>query len=79
MAKGEVNMERAEHLQWCKDRALEYVKSGDIQQAFASFSSDMSKHPETAKHLALGLGATLFFGGHLGTTTKMEKWINGFN
>jgi hypothetical protein len=72
-------MDRAEHLQWCKDRALEYVKAGNTQEAFASFSSDMSKHTETANHSALQLGFGLFFGGHLNTNTEMEKWINGFN
>lgn len=72
-------MDRAEHLQWCKDRALEYVKMGDTKQAFASFSSDMSKHPETANHSALQLGFGLFFGGHLKTGDEMKKWINDFN
>jgi len=72
-------MDRAEHLQWCKDRALEYVKIGDMQQAFASFNSDMSKHPETAGHSALQLGTMLFFAGHLSSPGEMEKWINGFN
>ena len=72
-------MDRAEHLQWCKDRALEYVNTGDMQQAFASFSLDMSKHPETANHPALQLGSMLFFGDHLSTDVEMTKWINGFN
>jgi len=72
-------MDRAEHLQWCKDRALEYIKTGDPNGAFASFSSDMSKHSETANHSALKLGSMLFFGGHLNTVSKMEKWIEGFN
>lgn len=41
-------MTRAEHLQWCKDRALEYLDVGDLNQAATSMISDMSKHPETA-------------------------------
>ena len=72
-------MTRVEHLQWCKDRALEYVKIGDLPNAFASFNSDMSKHPETTGHSALRLGAMLFFGGKLSTPAEMEKWIQGFN
>ena len=72
-------MDRTEHLQWCKDRAMKYVNAGDLNQAFTSFSSDMAKHPETAEHSALNLGAMFLFGGHLDTTDKMEKWINGFN
>lgn len=70
---------KAEHLQWCKDRALAYIEAGDLNNAFASFSSDMKKHVETAEHSALPLGDMLFFGGHLGTADKMRRWINGFN
>lgn len=72
-------MTREEHLQWCKDRALEYVDANDTSQAFASFSSDMSKHPETANHSALKLGTMLLMGGHLNTPAEMRKWILGFN
>lgn len=72
-------MTRSEYLQWCKDRAIEYVKAGDVSQAFASFSSDMGKHPETAEHAALLLGSQLLFAGHLNTVVEMEKWILGFN
>lgn len=72
-------MSRQEHLQWCKDRAMEYVKKGDMQQAFASFQSDMTKHPETDGHLALQMGTMLLMGGHLGTPQAMEQWITGFN
>ncbi len=72
-------MDRTEHLQWCKDRALEYITMGDTSQAFASFCSDMSKHRETANHSALKLGFSLMFGGYLNTVTEMKKWIIGFN
>ena len=72
-------MTRAEHLQWCKDRAMEYVKTGDLEQAFASFNSDMRKNIETAGHRGLELGAQLFFGKFLNTAREMEKWILGFN
>ena len=70
---------RSEHLQWCKDRALEYVYTGDLSQAFASFQSDMRKHPDTANHLALEMGTMLLFSGNLSTPDQMIKWINGFN
>lgn len=72
-------MSREEHLQWCKDRALEYVKLGQMQDAFVSFGSDMNKHPETSDHSALSLGTQLFVAGHLSTAHEMEKWIVGFN
>ncbi len=72
-------MNRSEHLQWCKDRAMEYVRSGEISAAFASFTSDMRKHPKTIEHPALPLGHMLLFDGHLKTADEMEKWILGFN
>jgi hypothetical protein len=34
---------RAEHLAWCKARALEYLDSGDPGQAITSFISDLGK------------------------------------
>jgi len=46
---------RSEHLKWCKERANECVDRGDLTDAFASFQSDMKKHPETADHVALDL------------------------
>ncbi len=72
-------MNRTEHLQWCKDRALAYVDDRNLNEAFASFSSDMCKHADTESHSALELGTMLFFGGYLDTADKMRKWINGFN
>lgn len=72
-------MTRQEHLQWCKDRAIEYVDADDLKNAFASFQSDMSKHPETENHAALQMGTMLLFGGHLSTGQQMREWINGFN
>lgn len=70
---------RTEHLQWCKDRALEYLDEGDVQNAFVSFMSDMGKHEETTNHMALEMGTMLLLGGHLSTSHEMKKWIEGFN
>lgn len=72
-------MNRDEHLQWCKDRALEYVKIGDTRQALASMFSDLRKHEETKNHSAIELGTMLMFGGLLETPAEVEKFINGFN
>jgi len=69
----------AEHLQWCKDRANEYVEIGDFAQAFASMGSDLKKHPETENHPAIELGFALMFNGHLDTAPEMKKFIDGFN
>ena len=72
-------MTRSEHLQWCKDRALEYVEQGDLVLAWSSFRSDMSKHLETENHGALPLGDQLLFNDHLDTSEKMRKHIEGYN
>jgi len=39
---------RAEHLEWCKQRAREYLDHGELANAVASMLSDLTKHPETA-------------------------------
>lgn len=49
-------MDRAEHLQWCKNRAMEYVDRGEINDALASMGSDLNKHPDTKDHAGIQLG-----------------------
>lgn len=68
---------RQEHLDWCKQRALQYVDQGDLQNAFASLGSDLRKHPETERHAAIELGMMMMLAGQLGTPQKMREWIEG--
>lgn len=72
-------MNRAEHLSWCKQRAIQYVDRGDITNAYASMASDLNKHPETANHAAIKIGMMLMMGGHLSSQQEMRKFIEGFN
>lgn len=72
------NDTRAEHLAWCKKRALEYCDAGDVRQAWASMASDMRKHPETENHMALELGFFMLM-HHNPTTAEMREFIEGFN
>ena len=72
-------MNRSEHLQWCKDQALEYVNQGDASQAMTSMTSDLLKHEETKDHPAISLGMMLMMGGKMNTPQDAEKFINGFN
>lgn len=72
-------MTRAEHLQWCKDRAIEYCDHGDTAQAWASMASDLGKHEETANHSAIELGTMMMMSGNLSNAEAMRKFINGFN
>jgi hypothetical protein len=70
---------RAEHVAWCKERALEYVDLGDTGNALASMTSDLGKHEETADHAAIELGMLLAMSGHLSTERDMRDWIEGIN
>lgn len=71
---------RSEHVAWCKKRAIEYIELGDLNQALASMSSDLQKHPETAgdKNILL-IGMSLLLSGNLDTPAKMREFIEGFN
>ena len=70
---------RAEHLQWCKDRATEIIDNGDTTGGWTSFLSDLGKHPETAHHSAIMVGTMMVMGGHLKTPGEIKKFIQDFN
>ena len=71
---------REEHLKWCKQRAMEYVKAGDYQQAVASMLSDLRKHPENeaaADGICAQLGIMELMRGP--TRESITRYIEGFN
>ena len=68
-----------DHIAWCKERALDVLKSGDIAGSYASMVSDLRNDPSTENHSGIQLGMMLMIGGHLSTPTEMEKFINDFN
>ena len=72
-------MNREEHLQWCKDRALQYLDNGDISQTLISMFSNLGKHSETENHIAIGLGIKMQVMGLLSTEKDIREFINGFN
>ena len=72
-------MTRAEHLAWCKQRALEYINRGQISEGLTSMMSDMSKHPETKSDMLDQLTMMLMMNGHLDTVEKARKHIEGYN
>ena len=72
-------MNKSEHLQWAKNRAIEILDSGDIPGAYASMASDLLNHPETRDHSAVVLGMQLLVTGHLSTEDQMRTFIEGFN
>ena len=72
-------MTRTEHVEWCKERAREYLGQGDLGQALASMMSDLSKHPETkaiAKSPLMALGMTAVMAGD---HADLTRFIEGFN
>jgi hypothetical protein len=74
-------MTRAEHLAWCKQRALEYADRGDTANAIASLRSDLGKHPDTAS--SVGAVDELMFPlaliGDFERPGELRKFIEGFN
>lgn len=69
---------RAEHLAWCKERALAFLPN-DPKEAFASMGSDLGKHDETRNHVGMELGMMQLMRGHLNGPRKMREFIEGFN
>ena len=71
---------REEHLAWCKQRALEYIDRGQVNEGLTSMMSDMRKHPETeSKSGALDqLTVGLMMIGALSTPDQARKHINGY-
>ena len=70
---------RAEHLAWCKQRALEVLESGDLAGAIASMISDLQKWTEPVYDpLSLQLMAAdgMMFQK---TPDQVRHWITGFN
>ena len=73
-----MNVDRAEHIAWCKQRALSYLPDNPLE-AITSMFSDLGKHPETKDHGAIALGVMLLMAGHLDTEHKARSFIEGFN
>lgn len=72
-----MNTSRKEHIEWVKQRSLEYVEKNDITSALSSFYSDMNKHPETQTHSGIRLATRLFGSGNLSTKEEMKNFIEG--
>ena len=71
-----MKMNRIEHLNWCKERAREYISLGKPADAIASMLSDLSKHPET-KQIGEATGMIGIFSSK--SLDEASKFIEGFN
>ena len=74
-------MTREEHLQWAKDRALEYADTGDMANAIGSLMQDLAAHPETADStdIITGLMFPLALTGEFEKPGELRRFIEGFN
>lgn len=75
-------MDRQQHLNWCKQRAMEYVASGDLLEAVTSMMSDLTKHPETAKSsdgVLAAIGLLARQQAQSSDRAGVVRYIQGFN
>jgi hypothetical protein len=70
-------MTRDEHLQWSKERALEYLDRGEVIEGMTSMMSDLSKHEELANHGGLRIAPMFYGASH--DYHAVKRWIEGFN
>jgi hypothetical protein len=71
-------MTRDEHLTWCKQRALEYVAVGELDNAVASMGSDLSQHEGTRNPANDGLLVLGMMYVVDGDAAGVRRWIEGF-
>lgn len=73
-------MTRAEHLKWCKERAIaEMDYSGKPSAGIISMMSDIRKHPETNSEVLVALcGMQLLMKPNM-TRQEAINFIDGFN
>jgi hypothetical protein len=64
------------HVEWCKQRALEYVEIGDLDEAVSGMLSDLLKHEKNVLNPMLAM--TGLYSVQLGAE-GVKRWINGFN
>jgi len=69
---------RAEHMSWCKRRALAYLPD-DPQGALASMMLDLSKHPGTDDPAMARLTMMQMLDGHLSSADQVRRHIDGFD
>lgn len=67
--------DRAAHMQWCKDRALDLVSDGDVAGALASMTSDLGKHDDTRDLVPFCLTAGML---NSQNAESMRLFIEGF-
>lgn len=68
----------AQHIAWCKERALHYVDVGDLGQAVASMISDLGAEEGADSGFVSMMGQTGLMDAMRGDTAAVRRWIEGF-
>lgn len=68
---------REEHLAWCKQRALEYLDAGKLEEVVASMASDLNTHPGTRVGTDVMLRVGLLYVDQ-GDPARLRMWVEGF-
>jgi hypothetical protein len=68
---------REAHLEWCKNRAREYMDRGDFPNAFTSMMSDLNKHPDWQSGTLIGTMTLLYVIDP--SPDNVKRIIEGFN
>ena len=71
-------MNRQEHLDFCKKRALEYVDRGEFAEGITSMLSDLKSHPET-EGVATTMAPLAMFELMNPSQAGARRFIEGFN
>ncbi len=76
---GRAGRSRAEHLEWCRERALAELDVGPrgVVTAIASIQSDLRKHPDTRDHGAILLAAMMQVAGQLENSRQVREFLEG--
>lgn len=67
-----------EHLDWCVERAMQYADQGDMTNAWASFLSDVDKHPGTEYIRYHELAAMAMLSGIYHSPKEFRDFISGW-
>ena len=66
------------HLDWCVERAMVYAELGEWPNAWASFGSDVRKHPGTEHIVSHSLLGMAMVSGLYDTPTAFRRFISGW-
>ena len=66
---------RKEHVEWCKERALEELERSGVNAAMASLTSDFGKHESTNNPIMI----MMCFAMSKMDKKEAKKFIEGFN